>query len=207
MAQSELWVATGNKGKLNEFKTLFDRDMPLVKMFSTNDLKVFSAPPENGATYLDNARIKAKSIRILKPDAWSMGDDSGLEVEALNNLPGVHSARYAGPHARDSENVAKLLKMMQMRAGANRNAKFVCCIVAYSPQKADGTFEEHIFNGELKGVITKTPAGQMGFGYDPVFVPDEQTQSMAELGAGYKNRFSHRAKATLQMIEKMKSWS
>jgi XTP/dITP diphosphohydrolase len=199
-----LWIATGNKGKLGEFKTLLNRDLPTLKIFSTADLKVFSAPPENGATYLDNARIKAKSLRVMKPEDWVLADDSGLEVEALNNLPGVHSARYAGAHARDSENVAKLLKMMQLRAGTNRNAKFVCSIVAYAPQAADGSFEEITFTGELKGLINKNPIGQMGFGYDPVFIPENETKSMAELGAGFKNRFSHRAKATLQFIEMLK---
>jgi XTP/dITP diphosphohydrolase len=200
-----LWIATGNKGKLGEFKTLLDRDVPTVKVYSTMDLKVFSAPPENGATYLDNARIKAKSLRAMKPEDWVLADDSGLEVEALNNLPGVHSARYAGAHARDSENVAKLLKMMQLRAGPNRTAKFVCTIVAYAPQAADGSYEEFVFTSEMKGVINKNPVGQMGFGYDPVFIPDGENKSMAELGSGYKNRFSHRAKATLQFIEMLKT--
>lgn len=195
-----LWIATGNKGKLGEFKVLFNRDFPQVKIFSTADLPTFSAPPENGQTFLDNARIKARSLKAMKSTEWVMAEDSGLEVDALGNLPGIHSARYAGPHARDSENVAKLLKMMQIRAVTNRSARFVCTMVALSP-----TGEELIFSGEMKGAISKTPAGQMGFGYDPVFVPENETKTLAELGPGFKNKHSHRAKATLQLIERLKS--
>ena len=128
-----------------------------------------------------------------------MAEDSGLEVEGLGNLPGIHSARYAGPKAADSENVAKLLKMMQIRALTNRNAQFKCCMVVYTP-----TGEEWIFNGELKGQISKSPAGQHGFGYDPVFIPENETKTLAELGSGFKSKNSHRARATMAFIEKMK---
>lgn len=196
----EIWVATGNKGKLSEFKILFDKDIPQFKVFSIADLPTFSPPPENGATFLDNARIKAKSLKAMKPGAWIVADDSGLEVEGLGGLPGVHSARYAGPKAADSENTAKLLKMMQIRAVANRNAQFVCSLVVYTP-----TGEELIFNGILKGQIAKSPAGQHGFGYDPVFIPEGETKTLAEIGSGYKSKHSHRSKAALQLIEKIKS--
>src|SRR5688500_16744499 len=109
---TELWIGTGNKGKLGEFKVLFDRELPTLKIFSIADLPTYSAPPENGTTFLENARIKAKSLKSVKPGQWVMAEDSGLEVEALGNLPGIHTARYAGPKAADSENMAKLLKMM-----------------------------------------------------------------------------------------------
>lgn len=200
MSIPELWIATGNKGKLSEFKILFDKEFPGVKIFSIADLSVFSAPPENGKTFLDNARIKAKSVRSIKNTDWVLGEDSGLEVEGLGNLPGIHSARYAGPNARDSENVAKLLKMMQIRAVPNRKAKFVCNMVVYSP-----TGEELNFTGEITGTIAKAPMGQMGFGYDPVFIPEGETKTLAELGLAYKNANSHRAKATKAFIEKLKT--
>ncbi len=196
----EMWIATGNKGKLGEFKLLFSKELPEMPVFSIADLKVFSAPPENGQTFLDNARIKAKSLKALKQGQWVMGEDSGLEVEGLGNLPGIHSARYAGPKAADSENIAKLLKMMQIRAVGTRAAQFQCWMVVYSP---DG--EELIFNSQLKGQIAKTTAGQHGFGYDPVFIPENETKTLAELGSGFKSRISHRAKATLQLIEKIKA--
>ena len=199
---NEMWIATGNKGKLGEFKLLFSKELPQMPVFSIADLKVFSAPPENGQTFLDNARIKAKSLKALKQGQWVMGEDSGLEVEGLGNLPGIHSARYAGPKAADSENIAKLLKMMQIRAVGTRAAQFQCWMVVYSP---DG--EEVIFNSQLKGQISKNTAGQHGFGYDPVFIPENETKTLAELGSGYKSRISHRAKATLQLIEKIKEKS
>lgn len=197
---SELWIATGNKGKISEFKILLNRDIPALPIKTTLDLPTYTSPDENGQTFLDNARIKARSLKAMKPEAWVMADDSGLEVEALGNLPGIHSARYAGPKAQDRENIAKLLKMMQIRAVTNRSAKFVCCVVLLSPEN-----QEFVFTGEMRGDISKTPAGQMGFGYDPVFIPEGEKQSMAELGPGFKNKRSHRALATLQMIEKLKT--
>lgn len=197
---TEIWIATGSKGKLGEFKLLFEKEFPEVKIFSNADMPSFTPPPENGASFLDNARIKARSVKAMKPGQWVMGEDSGLEVEALGNLPGIHSARYAGPKAADSENTAKLLKMMQMRAGTNRNAKFTTCMVVFTP-----TGEEWIFNGELKGQIGKTPAGQHGFGYDPVFIPEGETKTLAEIGSAYKLKNSHRARATQAFFAKLKS--
>lgn len=197
---NELWISTGNKGKLGEFKLLFEKEFPNFKIHSIADLPTFTPPPENGQTFLDNARIKAKSLKAVKPGVWVLADDSGLEVEGLGGLPGVHSARYAGPKASDSENTAKLLKMMQIRAVANRNAQFKCVLVVFTP-----TGEEWTFTGELKGAIAKAPTGQHGFGYDPVFLPEGETKSLAELGAGFKSKNSHRAKATLAFIEKLKS--
>ena len=194
----EIWVGTTNKGKLSEFKLLFEKEFPEVKIHSLSELSNYSQPPENGQTYLDNARIKAKSLKAMKPGVWVVAEDSGLEVEGLNNLPGIHSARYAGPKASDSENVAKLLKMLQIRSN-NRAAKFVCTMVVFTPAG-----EEWIFNGELKGLIAPTPAGQHGFGYDPIFTPTGEKQTLAELGYAFKNQNSHRAAATRALISKLK---
>ncbi|MGZ5278651.1 MAG: RdgB/HAM1 family non-canonical purine NTP pyrophosphatase [Pseudobdellovibrionaceae bacterium] len=197
---NEIWIATGSKGKLGEFKLLFAKEFPETKLFSNADMPSFTPPPENGTTFLENARIKARSVKAMKPGQWVMGEDSGLEVEGLGNLPGIHSARYAGPKASDSENTAKLLKMLQIRSVANRNAKFVCTMVVYTP-----TGEEWIFTGEMKGQIAKNTAGQHGFGYDPVFVPEGETSTLAEVGSAFKLKHSHRAKATLAFFEKLKS--
>jgi XTP/dITP diphosphohydrolase len=196
----DFWIGTGNKGKLSELKILLQRDIPGIKILSLADLAVYTAPPENGQTFLDNARIKAKSLKAMKPNDWVMSEDSGLEVEALGNLPGVHSARYAGPNAGDRENIAKLLKMMQIRAVTSRTAKFVCTMVVLTPDN-----QEWIFTGEMKGSIAKNPTGMMGFGYDPVFIPEGQTQSLAELGPSFKSKVSHRSQATLQLIERLKA--
>jgi XTP/dITP diphosphohydrolase len=196
MTTTELWIATGNQGKLNEFKMLFNR-LP-ISVHSQSELPVFSPPPENGDSFTANARIKARALRSLRSDQWVLGEDSGLEVEGLGNLPGIHSARYAGPKAADSENTAKLLKMMQIRHVSNRRAQFRSVIVAYAP-----TGEEFIFEGILKGEIAKAARGSTGFGYDNVFIPEGQTQTLAELGSAFKNSISHRAQATAQLITKI----
>lgn len=193
----ELWIATGNKGKLEEYRMAL-RTVPDIQIFHQGEIKGFTPRPEDGATFLDNARIKAKTLKAVKPNAWVLGEDAGLEVVGLNNLPGVHSARYAGPKAADSENVAKLLKMMQIRNVSPRTAQFKCVTVVITPDN-----QEWIFEGTLKGTIGPKAVGQMGFGYDPVFVPDNETKTLAELGPGYKIQHSHRAQALNQFIEKL----
>lgn len=195
----EMWVATGNKGKLTEFRLLLDRGNPAVDLHGSSELPSFTAPPENGKTYEDNARIKARSMKAMKPGTWVFGEDSGLEVTGLNGLPGIHSARYAGDRASDSENVAKLTKMMLTRNVTDRSARFVCTIVAYSPEG-----QESVFTGDFKGTIAKLPQGQLGFGYDPVFVPEGQTKTLAELGPGFKLQHSHRTQAFLKFLSIVK---
>jgi XTP/dITP diphosphohydrolase len=194
----ELWIATGNKGKLAEYKLAFGSQSEF-KIYSQADLPYFTPKPEDGQTFTDNARIKARSVKALKPEHWVLGEDTGLEVEGLNNLPGIHSARYAGPHARDSENIAKLLKMIQIRSNTNRKAQFKCVAVVLTPQN-----EEWIFEGILKGQISLKTTGTLGFGYDPVFIPEGETKTLAELGPGYKVQKSHRAIALNQFLTKLK---
>lgn len=190
----ELWIATSNKGKLKEFEQIFSNLK--IKVKGQNELPVFSPPPENGKTFLENAKIKAKALHSIKSENWVIADDSGLIVDGLGGLPGIHSARYAGEHASDQENVSKLLKMLQIRSPENRKARFVCQLVAISPEGQHFEFE-----GELLGNITKTPKGNMGFGYDPVFVAENATQTLAEITPGQKNAISHRFKAAKKFAE------
>lgn len=197
----ELWIATGNKGKLEEYRLTLGK-VPEFKVYSQADLPHFTPRPEDGQTFLDNARIKAKSVKALKSEHWVLGEDAGLEVEGLNNLPGVHTARYAGPNARDSENIAKLLKMIQLRSSTNRKAQFKCVSVVLTPQN-----EEWVFEGVLKGQISTKVAGTMGFGYDPIFIPEGETKTLAELGPAYKIQKSHRALALAQFLAKLKEAS
>lgn len=194
----ELWIATGNKGKLEEYRLTLAK-VAEFKVYSQADLPHFTPKPEDGTTFLDNARIKARSVKALKSEHWVLGEDAGLEVEGLNNLPGIHTARYAGPHARDSENIAKLLKMIQIRTSANRKAQFKCVSVVLTPQN-----EEWVFEGVLKGQISSKVAGNLGFGYDPVFIPDGENKTLAELGPAYKIQKSHRAMALAQFLAKLK---
>lgn len=192
---NEIWIATSNRGKLGEFKTLLHG----FDIHSQSELNVYSAPDETGQTFEDNARIKARSLRAMKPNLWIIGEDSGLEVEGLKNMPGVHSARYAGPKATDAENVAKILKMMSIRSAQHREARFRSVVVAYSP-----TGEEYVVNGELKGRIATVSRGKEGFGYDSIFIPNGQEKTLAELGLTFKNKISHRAEAIRRLNEVLK---
>lgn len=190
----ELWLATGNKGKINEIEKLLE-DLG-VQVHTQSELSFFSQPPEDGDSFEANARIKAKALHAMKPEAWTLADDSGLVVDGLGGLPGIHSARFAGPKAQSSENNAKLLKMMQLRSATNRKAYFQCTMVAVSPES-----EEFIFEGKWEGEIAKAGSGQGGFGYDPVFIPEGETRTAAELSPAEKNAKSHRAQALKAFVE------
>lgn len=187
-----LWVATTNQGKLNEFRNLLDG---VAELHALSELKAYAAPPETGATFEDNARIKARTLKAMKPGTWVVADDSGLEVEGLGGLPGVHSARYAGPKASDGENNAKLLKMIAIRSPANRAAQFRCTLVAYDPEG-----REHVVHGIVKGQIATTARGKGGFGYDPVFIPEGHDKTFSELGGAVKNQISHRGRAIRELL-------
>jgi XTP/dITP diphosphohydrolase len=197
----ELWIATTNKNKLSEIKAEFNEitaQYPDLILKGLSDLPTYSQPPETGKTYLENARIKAKSLKAMKPGCWILAEDSGIESNGLGGLPGVHSARYAGEKASDMENTFKLLKMLQLKS-TDRSAQFQCFVVAYSP---DGT--EHQFQGTLRGTLAPALKGQHGFGYDPIFIPEGQTQTLAELGPGFKRQHSHRHLAMVQFCATLK---
>ena len=135
MMPAEIWVATNNKDKYKEIKELL-REVP-VEVHGAFELPHYTSPRENGLTFAENARIKARSLKAMKPDAWVLADDSGLEVIGLKNLPGVHSARYAGPTARDIENNAKLLKQLQIQIVTDRSAQFRCVMILMEPTSGD----------------------------------------------------------------------
>jgi XTP/dITP diphosphohydrolase len=183
-----LWFATTNKDKFKEVKELL-KALP-VEVHGAFELPHYSAPQENGNTFLENAKIKARFLKAMRPEAWVVADDSGLEVNGMKGLPGVHSARYAGPRARDVENTTKLLTQMRIQNVTEKTAQFRCVMVLLSP-----TGEETNSEGILKGSISNEMRGKTGFGYDPIFIPDNETKTVAELGLAVKNRLSHRAQA------------
>ena len=195
----ELWIASTNRGKILEFEMILE---PLtkqgLKIKTLDDFETYYPPEETGETFLANARIKARSLKAMQPGTWIVAEDSGLVVEGLNGMPGVHSARYAGVKASDFENRAKVLKIMGLKMLTNRNAAFICQMVVFDPAGA-----EHLFDGRLEGVIAKAEAGKNGFGYDSIFVPtvpeNEQKKTLAELGLAFKNKVSHRARAVEQL--------
>lgn len=149
-------------------------------------------PPEDGETFADNALIKARAARNAT-GAAVIADDSGIEAAALGGAPGVRSARYAGEHATDEENLEKLLREVAA-AGPDRRVAYVCVIAFID---ADG--REHLFEGRCEGELATEPRGSGGFGYDPAFIPDdtgpEDRRTMGELPVAEKHAISHRGRA------------
>ncbi len=193
-----LWIASFNKGKLKEFESLFRNTDFNIK--SAKEIEFYKSPKETGQTFLENATLKANSFRPFANDAdWVVAEDSGIQVTALNNLPGVHSARYAGPTAIDRQNNDKLYKMLAFKKTADRSARYFCQIVALGPNG-----EKIEIAGECKGEIALLPSNAKGgFGYDPLFIPEGMTKTMAELTPREKNAISHRGKATRELLEKL----
>jgi XTP/dITP diphosphohydrolase len=141
-------------------------------------------PPETGSTYYENARAKAEFAQGLEPAALVLGEDSGIEVDGLGGRPGVESARFAAGRP-----VERLLEELEEIEGEGRGARYVCELVALGP---DG---ERRGTGILEGRIAHEPRGTEGFGYDPIFVPEGEERTVAELGDDWKRRHSHRARA------------
>lgn len=193
----KLWLATSNTGKINEIKSLLMNEV--IEVHTPKEIKSYFFPEETGATFYDNALIKAKSLHSVCSNDWVLAEDSGLEVEGLKGMPGVYSARYAGDKASDAENTAKVLKMVSIRSPQNRKAQFKCVMVALSPKHEVFTFE-----GVVKGTLTKAPQGQGGFGYDPIFIPEGESKTFSELGVGFKNKVSHRKQALSLFLEHLK---
>jgi len=193
MQQRQLIIASGNAHKVEEFGQLLDGiDLEICSA------KVCGGMPEveeNGGTFAANAQIKAEALRAIAPcEAWVLADDSGLEVDALDGAPGIYSARYAGADASDGDNVAKLLQALAAVPEAERSARFRCVLCLID----DLGFITH-YAGSCEGHIAMSPAGDDGFGYDPVFIPAGKTLSFAELGDAAKQSMSHRAQAVAYM--------
>ncbi|MEI6055240.1 MAG: XTP/dITP diphosphatase [Lentisphaerota bacterium] len=191
-----LLIASNNKHKIIELKKILENSD--FKVISMSEAGFCHEIEETGTTFEENAVLKAKAIALEK-HTFVFADDSGLEVEALDNRPGVYSARYAGDGASDSDRIKKLLG--ELKDKTNRNARFVCVIAISTP---DGKVE--IFRGEVRGKIIDYPKGENGFGYDPVFVPEGFTQTFAELESEVKNKISHRGKASQKMLEAIKTY-
>ena len=185
-------VATGNRGKLGELTALL---APLGVDLLPQSAYGVEPPPETGTTFLSNALIKARhAARVAQLPA--VADDSGLEVDALGGAPGVYSARYAGKHGDAAANNTQLLANLAGVADAERSARFVCALAFVS--HADDPLPV-IAEGQWVGRILDTPAGDGGFGYDPLFFDATQGMSAAAMPAALKNRLSHRAQALQQL--------
>ncbi len=191
----ELLVATRNKGKIKELKTLIPRGKNL-RLRPLADFQSIPDVEETGNTFEENASLKATSYST-QTGLWSLADDSGLEVASLGNKPGIYSARYAGEDASDEENFFKLLEDLNAIKNPDRSAQFVCVICIADK---NGRIR-HKARGICKGTIALNPSGTNGFGYDPVFVPKGFHQSFGELSGKIKRDISHRAIAMKKIIE------
>jgi XTP/dITP diphosphohydrolase len=187
-----LVVATANPGKLREFVALL-AGLPF-ELMSQAALGI-AAPEETGASFLDNALLKARHAAAgarLLGRAAVIADDSGLEVDALGGAPGVYSARYAGPTADDAANTAKLLRELRDVPARRRGARYRCVLVFLPPQVDAAPL---VASGCWEGRIAEEPRGAGGFGYDPCFFLPELGVTAAEIDAEHKNRISHRGHA------------
>ncbi len=185
-----LYLATQNKHKVEELSSLL-QDHFTVRDLST--LNLVEEIPETGSTLAENSLQKARYI-AEKFQVTCLADDSGLEVEILHGAPGVYSARYAGEPKNDQANLELLLQ--NLRGVENRNARFVTVLTYHH----EGIY--HQFEGEIRGEIVEAPKGNQGFGYDPVFQPEKELRTFAEMSLNEKNQIAHRARA----LEKFKNF-
>ena len=276
-----IWIATGNRGKVQEFLVLFKKYLLKNHQLKfSKDIEGYVSPEETGVTFEENAFIKAEALKKLKAKEWVLGEDSGIEVEALKGSPGIYSARYAGVGATEEDNIELLLKNMEQFVGEERRACFVSCIVVLSPtgekyvveKRVKGRVSNLVSNprsgghsslvtnnttllakatssgktslvsnsyserkpsqkerskkrvttysprrGELSSLVTNsttllakaTSSGKTslvsnplcGFGYDPVFIPEGESETVSCLGEEYKNQHSHRALSVKAILE------
>lgn len=191
MSTATIRLATGNPGKAREFERLLGR--------TVRPVEDYVPPIEGGTSFEENARIKALAARALAPGDWVLADDSGLEVDALDGAPGIHSARYGGSGLDDAARCAALLQAM--RGVGERAARFRCVLVAIDP-----TGREYAVEGRLEGTIAYEAHGEGGFGYDPIFVPLGMERTCAMLHPEEKDAVSHRGAAVRRLLEAIEAW-
>lgn len=201
----QILLATTNEGKVRELKKLLEGLD--IEILSLKDMDRKIDIQEDRHTFLENALKKAKEYSIFY-NLPTIADDSGLVIDALDGLPGVYSARFYdidfggkisdSSKTADQKNIEKVLRLMEGQK--NRKAKFVSSVVFYSPE-GWGLFAE----GECRGEINTIPVGDKGFGYDPIFIPEGYSITMAQLDLDEKNKISHRGKAFSKLIEKLKN--
>lgn len=190
-------LASKNAHKIKELQTLLSKNIEDIEILSLDEVGIVDEIEENGATYEENALIKARAA--ASTGYIGVGDDSGLSVRALNGAPGVFSARYAGVHGDNEANNAALLKNLE--GESDRFAEFVCTIACVFP---DGR-EPIVVEGRTAGIIIDTARGSEGFGYDPLFFYEPLGKTFAELTADEKNAISHRGKAIEAFAERLKN--
>lgn len=195
--KQKIILATGNQGKVNEMaNVLAEFGFEVVAQTALG----IESPEETGLTFVENALIKARHAAKIS-GLPAIADDSGLAVDYLNGQPGLYSARFAGEHASDADNRAKLLHLLEDVPAAQRKAKFVSCIVLL--RSADDPVPI-IAQGECEGVITEQEIGENGFGYDALFFYADKQATFAQLSKEEKQQISHRARALIKLQQQLK---
>ena len=193
-ARRRVVLASHNAGKLAELQRLVDAAGVGVQLVSLAEVGATEAPDETGATFEENALIKARAAHRATGFA-ALADDSGLAVDALNGMPGIRSARWAGPGRDDQANNDLLLAQLDDLPEGARRAQFVCAMALVAE---DGS--EQVRLGEWPGQVALSPRGSNGFGYDPIFCPEGSDQTSAELDPAQKDAQSHRARAVAAIL-------
>jgi len=191
---SRLLLATRNAGKLAELQRLLEAAVPGVEVLGLRDVPEYPEAPETGATFEENALLKAREA-VRYTGLPAVADDSGISVDALNGMPGILSARWSGRHGDDPANTALLLGQLADVPDGRRGAAFVCAAALVTP---DGS--EHVLRAEWRGTVLRAERGTNGFGYDPVFLPDGLELTSAELAPAEKDAISHRGQAFAALI-------
>ena len=191
---TQLLLATRNAGKLAELQRLLTAAVHGVEVVGLRDVAEYPEAPETGATFAENALLKAREA-VRYTGLPAVADDSGLTVDALNGMPGVLSARWSGRHGDDPANTALLLGQLADVPDERRGAAFVCAAALVTP---DGG--EHVIERQWRGRVVREPRGSNGFGYDPVFLPDGQEVTAAELEPAAKDARSHRGQAFAALV-------
>jgi XTP/dITP diphosphohydrolase len=194
---TRLLLATRNAKKLVELQRILDGALGAgeVTLVGLADLPAYDEVPETGLTFVDNALLKAREGAV-HTGLPTVADDSGLAVDALNGMPGVFSARWAGGHGDDVANLELVLAQLSDVDDVHRGARFVCAAALVLP-----TGEEHTVSGEMPGRLVRAPRGRGGFGYDPIFEPEGYSRTSAELEPAEKDAISHRGKAFRALAE------
>ena len=189
-----LLLATRNAGKLAELQRLLESAVPGVDVVGLRDVEEYPEVPETGASFAENALLKAREA-VKHTGLAAVADDSGLTVDALNGMPGVLSARWSGSHGDDDANTALLLDQIGDVPDERRGAGFVCAAALVTP---DG--REHVLERQWRGRVIREKRGTNGFGYDPVFVPEGLDVTSAELDPAEKDARSHRGQAFSALV-------
>jgi XTP/dITP diphosphohydrolase len=191
---TRLLLATRNAGKLAELQRLLASAVPGVEVIGLRDVPEYPEAPETGATFEENALLKAREA-VRYTGLPAVADDSGLTVDALNGMPGIFSARWSGRHGDDGANTALLVGQLGDVPDERRGGAFVCAAALVTPEGA-----EHVLRAEWRGAVLREERGSHGFGYDPVFLPAGSARTAAELEPAEKDAASHRGQAFTALL-------